>query len=89
MKLIKVEFLTKKGEEAYRDIENKPLSFKERWIDKQVCVKKIISKDPLKINFIIKMPNIAKALELDEKIIEVMSKYDCMRDLDYIMEVEE
>lgn len=86
MKLIKLEFLTEKGKEAYKEISSIKQSLKERLIVNKIFREKIIDKDNIKIE--VKIPWLADKLELDEKIIETMTMKGCERDLDYVMEVE-
>jgi len=86
MKKIKLELLTERGKEAYKEIENTNISRRERMIEKAVAKEKRIDETHIEITF--KISWLADQLEFDEKVIETFSMKGCERDLDYILEVE-
>lgn len=86
MKLIKIEFLTEKGKNTYKEIFSIKQSFKERLIINNTFKESIINDNKIEIS--VKIPWLAERIKLDETIIKTMSLKDCERDLDYIMEVE-
>jgi len=86
MKKIKIEFLTEKGKEAYKQISEVKQTFKERVIVNKTFKERMIDEGKIEIE--IKIPWLADQLKLDQKIIETMELKDCYLDLDYILEVE-
>jgi len=87
MNKIYLEFLTEKGKETYKEIANKPQTFREKMIVNKIFQEKITSTNPLRIEINCRIPWLAVQQEIDKKIIEQMSFKGCDRDLDYVMEV--
>jgi len=88
MKFIRVEFLTTKGEKAYKDIKAQPIKFREKMIVDRVFKEKVISENPYKVEIKVLIPHLALNLEIDNKIRETMAKKGCIEGVDYKVECE-
>lgn len=90
MKQIILNFLTEKGAEAYRKVENagKQESWKNRKISEKVCTDRIISKNPLVVEINIKIGWLAVQVQLPDKIKEGLAKFGAVQDRDYTMVIE-
>lgn len=90
MDKIILKFLTAKGEEAYRSVEEegKRQPWKDRKIAEKVCTDKIISKNPLTVEINIKIGWLAVQVELDKQIVTGLDKFGAVQDKDYTMDIQ-
>lgn len=89
MELIVLKFLTDKGKEAYHKVEKE--GDKQNRLDKAISNKvskeKIIQENPLIVRIDIKIPRLAQACKLDNKIVQGLKKFGALKGQDYTMEV--
>lgn len=82
-----LQFLTEKGEEAYKIISNVRVPLRERMITNKIFREKEIDDNPLTIEINVLIPWLAVQEQIDQKIIDQLSSKGCERDLDYTLEV--
>lgn len=85
---INIKFLTDKGVNAYSAISSKQQTWQEKLILKKIFREVILSKAPLEIDIMIKIPRLAILIELPEKIKEGMEQYGARENIDYMVIVE-
>jgi len=90
MREILIFFLTKKGEAAYKKIDE--AGSKETGINKRI-VKRIyhdvmMSAEPLVVKVIIKIPRLAVATELDKQIIKALEGAGAVNGIDFRLEIK-
>jgi len=86
---ILLRFKTKKGEDAYRKVEEegKAQSYMDRKIGRAVARETVLSKKPLIIKIHVKVKRLAVRIKLDEQVTVGLAKHGAKLDTDYTMEV--
>lgn len=90
MKQIILNFLTEKGAEAYRKVDEagQKESWKNRKIAEKVCTDRIVSTNPLIVEIDIKIAWMAVQINLPAQIKTGLAKFGAVQDKDYKIEVK-
>lgn len=89
MKELIITFLTERGEDAYRKVDE--AGSHETGINKRIVKRvykdKVLSEKPLIIWIGVKIPRLAVATELDKQIIRGLESYGAKIDIDFKIEI--
>lgn len=90
MRKITLKFKTKKGENAYKELDKKGKqeSYKNKLIVKGFYKEKTINHDPLTIEIKIKIPWLAVQVNLDQQIKTKLKELGLQQSIDYTIKVE-